>query len=77
MFMTDKELELMIDNALKEAELELDDNGKELNIVCDYKNGNNLELTGYSKQIDEDNFTDEDKIRHKRLAKLCGVLIDG
>ena len=74
MFMTDKELELIIDEALKEAELELSDNGKELNIVCEYKNGDDDISYNYSKQIMENNFTKEDIERRDRLKKLCGVI---
>ena len=32
------------------------------------------ELTGYSKQIDENDFTEEDIERGDRLKKLCGII---
>ena len=71
--MKDEDLNIMIAEALQEAELELSDNGKELNIVCDYKNGDNDALSNYSNQIDKNNFTDEDIQRRVRLIKLCGI----
>ncbi len=75
--MKDEDLDIMINDALKEAELELSDNGKELNIVCDYKNGDDDTLSNYSKQIDKNEFTDEDIQRKDRLAKLCGISDNG
>jgi len=71
--MSDDELNKIIKESLVEAELELSDNGKELNIVCDYKNGNNNDSFDYSQQIDNNNFTDDDLQRRNRLSDLCGV----
>jgi len=70
---SDEELKKIILESLNEAEAELSDNGKTLNIHCDFTNGNSQECEEYSKQILQNDFTADDMSRFKRLTTLCGI----
>lgn len=66
--MSDEELKKIIMESLKEAEAELSDNGKALNIYCDFTNGNSKESEEYSRQILQNDFTKDDISRFTRLT---------
>jgi len=75
MILSDKDLDDIIRESLHEAELELSDSGKTLNIACDFKNGNTDTCSTYSQQIDKNEFTEKDMVRYNRLNKLCGLSV--
>lgn len=73
-FFSESELQELVTSGLADAEKELSDNGKELTVECDFKNGDHGIVKDYNIEIDSGEYSLTNAARHDRLKKIVGMI---